>query len=389
MEFSESGGTRTSIPRPSAPQLWLGHGRTVGWRLRSALRPPTPPPGAAPWGTTLEDPVTGKVRLSGALYRARPPLASRRGLLVTVHGLGGCVASPYMVRSAVEAVNRGLDVLALNLRGADRSGEDFYHAGMVADLEAAVRSAEELSEGAPVIVAGFSLGGHLALRWSASDARELGHEDGAGEGAGGSSPKPGAAAVAGLCAPLELSTGSRAFEGPGTWLYRRYILSCLSSLYGAVTRRHSGAVGTRRVPVSLPEAREIGTLREWDRRVVAPRHGFDDEEDYYRRASAAPRLHQLRLPSLWMGSLDDPMVPARVVAPVLERMRARSPQLSVGWIQRGAHLAFTTEETVTPWPAGEGEMSAVAGDSVFDQVLRWLEAKAGIEPLESDSTRVP
>lgn len=65
-------------------------------------------------------------------------------------------------RAARVAEAAGLDSLRLNLRGADRMGEDGYHAGLTADLAAALAS-PELADYRSVGVLGFSLGGHPAF----------------------------------------------------------------------------------------------------------------------------------------------------------------------------------------------------------------------------------
>ena len=62
--------------------------------------------------------------------------------LLIVHGLGGSAKSPYTAKAAHAAAAAGLSSLRLNLRGADLLGEDYYHAGMTADLAAAIASPE-------------------------------------------------------------------------------------------------------------------------------------------------------------------------------------------------------------------------------------------------------
>jgi predicted alpha/beta-fold hydrolase len=79
------------------------------------------------------------------------------------------------------------------------------------------------------------------------------------------------------------------------------------------------------------------TIREWDDRVVAPRHGFADAADYYARASVAPRLPDLRVPALLISSERDPMVPARAVRAGLARP---APRLETAWVPAGGHVAF-------------------------------------------------
>lgn len=253
----------------------------------------------------MHDPQAGPVRLTGRL-RELPG----DEVLVLVHGLGGSTDSHYMIRGATAAEAAGLSCLRLNLRGSDRQGDDFYHAGLTADLHAALASPELAGYGR-IYVLGYSLGGHLALR---------------------AATEPGdsrLAAAAAVCSPLDLSLSAAEIDAPGRGIYRKYILRSLMDIYRSVAAR-------RPVPYPVERLEEIHLIREWDDRIVAPRHGFADAGDYYTRASVAPRLPELRVPALLFNSDCDPMIPARAVRPSLERS---APKLEVMWA-RGGHVAF-------------------------------------------------
>ena len=94
---------------------------------------------------------------------------------------------------------------------------------------------------------------------------------------------------------------------------------------------------------------------------MAPRHGFAGAADYYARASVAPRLPELRVPSLLLNSESDPMVPARAVRAALRP----TPRLEVRWLKGGGHVAFPRRLDV-----GLGE-----GIGVDTQVLGWLRTR--------------
>ncbi len=283
-----------------------GHLWTIAPFLRRRLRPAAFPT-SRPWETALEDPKVGTVRLSGWL---RETLEGDE-ILVLVHGLGGGTESHYLRGAVAAAEAAGISSLRVNLRGSDRRGEDIFHAGLTADLHAALAS-EELRRYRRVYALGYSLGGHLALR--------LGSEAG----------DPRLAAVAAICSPLDLDLAQREIDSPRRWIYRRYLMNGLYAIYAAVAAR-------RPVPLPVEEAVRIRTIREWDDRVVAPRHGFADAGDYYARESVAPRLPALRVPALLFNSEWDPMVPARAVRAALDRP---APRLEVRWIPGGGHVSF-------------------------------------------------
>jgi predicted alpha/beta-fold hydrolase len=295
-----------------------GHYWTVAPRLRHLLRP-LAAPASRPWETWVEDPVAGRVRLTGRLAQAggaREGAPAGGELLLVVHGLGGSTESHTAVRAARAAAAVGLACLRLNLRGSDRLGDDFYHAALTADLHAALASPELAAYGR-IYVLGWSLGGHLALRLAAEEA------------------DPRLAAVAAVCAPLDLAASVEAIDRPALWAYRRSVLGGLKEIYAACAARRAVALPVR-------EAASIGRLREWDDRVVAPRHGFAGAADYYARASVAPLLPRLRLPALLLAAEHDPMVPASALRPTLERLErdGGAGRLELRWLAVGGHCGF-------------------------------------------------
>ncbi len=291
-----------------------GHFWTIAPRLRHSLKARQVPE-PRPWQTTLVDPVAGEVPVSGLLREIPREVPGSDDLLVVVHGLGGSTESHYMLRAAVAAEAAGLSCLRINLRGCDRRSGDFYHAGLTADLHAALAS-EDLAPYRKVYVLGYSLGGHVVLR--------LGTEEG----------DPRLAAVAAVCAPLDLALSQKEIDAPVVWAYRRYLLASLNGIYAAVAAR-------RPMPFPVEQALRIRTIREWDDRIVAPRHGFTDAGDYYARASVAPRLSALRVPALLIAAEGDPMVPARAVRTALAD---HTSPLQVRWLDRGGHVYFPGSE---------------------------------------------
>lgn len=290
------------------------------------------PPATGPserWSVDLDDPQVGTVRLTGRLRRA----SGSSTILVLVHGLGGSSESSYMLRTADAAESFGLSTLRLSLRGADGRGEDLYHGGLSGDL-ASVLGSPELAPYARVLLFGFSLGGHLSLRF----ATEAGD--------------PRLGAVAAACAPLDLERSVAAIDRPVGWLYRRYVLAGLSRMYAEVSAR-------REMPLAPDAARRIRTLREWDRRTVVPRFGFAGAGDYYARASVAGRTDRLRVPALLVAAEDDPMVMPDAVHPGLGRA---SDHLCVRWVRHGGHLAF---------PAGL-DLGEDAPRGLAGQAIGWL-----------------
>ncbi len=316
------------VRRALSAHLW-----TVAPRL--GARAAAPPSEA--WSTGLSDPLRGTVRLTGRLRRE----GDGETLLLVVHGIGGSADAVYAQRLAAAATRAGISCLRLNLRGCDRLGEDFYHAGLSGDLGVALAS-PQLAGFRQVVGIGYSIGGHLLLHYAAT------------------AQPPRLAALAAVSAPLDLRTAGLAIDRPIRWPYRRYVLGNLLEIYTAVAARHA-------VPLPVAAARRITHLRQWDDRIVAPRWGFDGVDDYHRRASVAPHLAQLRVPSLLVASEADPMVPPAAIRPAAA---AAAGALTVCWTARGGHVGFPADLDLgfSPTPGLE------------PQLLAWLLAKAGCAP---------
>lgn len=313
-----------------------GHLWTLSGRLRHLAKPPRVPE-SEPWSLTVDDPQVGPVRLTGALHV--PDGAET--VLVVVHGLGGCADATYARRAAQVAAEAELATFRFNMRGSDRSGIDYYHAGLTSDLAAAIRS-PELASFRHVVLLGYSLGGHVALRYATG-------VDGETDGR--------LRAVAAVSSPLDLEACCRHIDRPGLALYRRYLLRNLAQIYGAVADRQN-------LPTSRAEAAKIRTFVEWDGKIVAPRHGFDDAFDYYRRASVAPHLAKLRVPTLLVASENDPMVPIDSIRRVVEEA-GEIPGLEAVLTAEGGHVGFP-EDVDLGLPGGPG---------IEAQAVGWLAAR--------------
>lgn len=304
----------------------LGHFYTIAPVVRHTLRPRRISSSVA-FHTTVNDPKVGPVRLSGQLHEAPSDT-----LLVVVHGLGGDVDSHYVRDAAAAGEAAGLAVLRIHLRGADRTGEDLYHAGVSHDIHAILAS-EPLQKYTRMLLLGYSLGGHIVLR--AATEKDL---------------DPRVTAVAAVCPPLDLARGVVAIDAPERIVYRRHILESIKEVYASVAQR-------RALHLPISEVRRIGTIREWDDRVVAPRFGFRGADHYYAEASVSTRLADLAVPALLVAARHDPMVPEHTVLPAL----ASAPtKLDVRWLDRGGHVGFPGDIDLGESHVGDLEPQVVA-----------------------------
>jgi len=239
-----------------------------------------------------------------------------------------------MHRTARAADDAGLSYLRLNMRGADRSGEDLYHAALTQDLRAVLAS-PDLARFSRVYVIGYSLGGHVALRWASEEPRD-----------------PRVAAVVAVCAPLDLAYGARAIQRPLGLPYQWHCMRGLKEMYRAASVR-------RRMPLPVAEVMAMRTVLEWDEAIIAPRFGFASRDAYYEQASAGPRLCHVEVPALFVAARFDPMVTA---APIRPWRDTASPAVEVAMTERGGHVGFPDDLDL-----GLGDVGPLE-----PQIVRWL-----------------
>ncbi len=285
-----------------------GHLQTLLPYLRDLVRPPRPPLSTLVRTETTEGgphPVTLRGHLSDP--------GGADTLVVIVHGMGGSAQSSYMLHLARALHRRGLATLRVNLRGADRSGAGIYHAGLVEDLRAFVDTPEARRYD-KVLVAGFSLGGHVTFRFAATSA-----------------PRRVAGVVA-VCAPMDLRAGAITIDAPERRFYLGHLLRGLKEIYRMAAPRVS-------LPLPLETAMRIPTLREWDERVVAAHFGFDGAEGYWREMSAGPLLSLIPIPAIYVGTTHDPMVVMQDHRPALDA----APNVETHYSARGGHVGFPAQ----------------------------------------------
>ena len=245
------------------------------------------------------------------------PNTQRVGILT--HGLEGSADRGYMRGMAQAFVRREWDVCALNLRGC--SGEPnrqvvTYHSGKTDDLDLVVEHV--LAQGySSVALIGFSLGGNLTLKYLGERGGEVNdHIHGA---------------VA-LSAPIDLKASAQQIDRWSNWHYTRYFLRSLRQKMRVKARQHPDRVSTKRL-------RKIHSLRGFDDAYTAPLHGFQNADDYYRRASSRPVLSNLSVPTLLINAANDPFLADSCYPHSIARAHAL---LTLDVPESGGHVGFVS-----------------------------------------------
>lgn len=306
-----------SLPEPSdlpPAAAWLpgGHALTIGSAL-VAGRTATP----VRWRRQrLETPDGDFVDIDWA-EPADGQVANR--VLVLFHGLEGSSRSHYARALAHRTQQIGWTLAVPHFRGC--SGEinrapRAYHSGDWAETDWMLQQVRHtVGEGGDLMAIGVSLGGNALLRWAAET---------------GSARSP-VSALAAVCAPLDLAASAAAISrGVGRWTYTPMFLRSMKPKALAKWAQFPGLFDRER----LLAAR---TLQDFDDVFTAPLHGFTDAADYWRRCSAGPHLHRIRIPTLVLNPRDDPFVPQQALPQQVasDRVRLWQPR-------RGGHVGFAS-----------------------------------------------
>jgi hypothetical protein len=172
-----------------------------------------------------------------------------------------------------------------------------------------------------VILAGFSLGGNVLLKWLAE------HRDASIH------------AAAAISVPFDLARGARHIDRGFAKVYQANFIASLKRKVYAKLEHFPDLVDRGKLDA-------VRSIREFDDLLTAPLHGFADADDYYTRSSALAVLQDVRVPTLLLSAVDDPFLPAAVLEDV-RAVAAKNPALHVEFVERGGHVGFVSG--TVPW----------------------------------------
>jgi predicted alpha/beta-fold hydrolase len=241
-------------------------------------------------------------------------------LLLALHGLEGSSEAHYMRGLASKAFAAGFSVVLLNQRncgGTEHLSPGLYHSGLTEDAAfvIAAMSREGIDR---IAVAGYSLGGNLALKLA---------------GDFGSDAPSALRAVCAVSPIIEVSRCVHALEHRQNFVYQWNFVKDLK----ARMRRKAQCFPSAFALDKLPSVR---TVRQFDDVYTAPYFGFRDAEDYYHRASAMRVVDRIRVPTLIISAADDPFVPASMFeSPALRN----NPNITTLVTRHGGHCGFVAD----------------------------------------------
>ena len=264
------------------PRLRDGHRMTLFTWGRSRYFPRLPPLVPRYFD------VAPDARVLAHCYWQREP--RRHPTLIALHGLEGSSQAHYMRGLADKARAAGMNAVLLNQRncgGTEALSAGLYHSGLSADPRAVIEELITLDRLPAIAVAGYSLGGNVAVRLA---------------GDYGPDAPPQLRAIVAVSPTMHLGMCVEALERRSNFLYQWNFVRNLKRRMRRKARAWPGRFDLSRLGA-------VRTVRDFDNHFTAPHHGFRDADDYYHRASSLRVADRVRVPTLVVSADDDPFIP--------------------------------------------------------------------------------
>ena len=271
----------------------------------------------------------------------------RHTTLLALHGLNGSSDVHYMRGLAAKAFARGMNVVRLNQRNCgdtEHLSAGLFHSGLTADAAHVIDELTRVDGVQALTLAGYSLGGNLALKLAAEYGNHAPRE---------------LHAVAAVSPIVEIDECVRALERPSNLLYQ---WNFVKNLKRRMRRKGHFDPGL----FDLKKLRAVRTVREFDAAYTAPYFGFRNAEDYYYRASALRIIERIRVPTLVITAEDDQFVPSRTFH---DPKITGNPSIELCICEHGGHCGFVGPQSV--------------GDDGYwaeNQIVEFFERRATVRP---------
>lgn len=244
-------------------------------------------------------------------------------LVFCLHGLEGNSRRPYVAGMMKRFNTEGWDAVGMNLRGC--SGEDNrylkgYHSGCSDDLDWVLNTVLVEKKYRQIVLVGFSVGGNIALKYTGEKGRNLPSE---------------ISHVIAYSVPCNLESCSLIMETPKNFVYLLQFL---------ITLKQKAKEKAEKFPnqFDLQRVLKAKNFRDFDSAYTAPINGFVDCFDYWTKASSAPLLKNIAVPTLLINALDDTFLAPQCFPTDVAN---ENPNFHLEMPKRGGHLGFMSPDT--------------------------------------------
>jgi len=245
-------------------------------------------------------------------------------LIMLIHGLTGSSQSGYIKGLQSTLLKQGLRSAAINFRGCSGSSNNkarSYHSGETEDIHFLYQTLRQREPETPLAVVGFSLGGNVVLKWLGEHGDRL-----------------NLFAAVTVSVPLLLDVCATKLDTGFAKCYRDNLLKELK-IYIKDKLQHLENISRFEEAAkikALGDLSGINSFWQYDDRVVAKLHGFNDVHDYYRRSSSRQYLKSISVPTLLIQAVDDPFMTKEVLPGPDEISSYVHLELS----EHGGHVGF-------------------------------------------------
>ena len=292
------------------PRLKGGHRMTLFTWGRTRHFPRLPPPAPRYFDVAPDARV-----LAHCHWQPEP---RRHATLICLHGLEGSSQAHYMRGLADKARAAGMNAVLLNQRncgGTEALSAGLYHSGLSADPRAVIEELIALDRLPAIAVAGYSLGGNVAVRLAGDYGPEA---------------PPQLRAIVAVSPTMHLGMCVEALEHRSNRLYQWNFVRNLKRRMKRKARAWPGRFDLTRLG-------SVRTVRDFDEHFTAPHHGFRNAADYYHRASSLRVVDRVRVPTLVVSAADDPFIPPEQFG---DPDIAANPRITVHITPHGGHCGF-------------------------------------------------
>jgi predicted alpha/beta-fold hydrolase len=217
-------------------------------------------------------------------------------ILLILHGLTGGSDNEYVRWMILSASSKlALCCVVVHARGCGRSkltSSKAFCAANTDDVRTSLKYIRSVvGDETPIFAVGYSLGAGILTKF-------LGEE-------GNQCSLQGAIVC---CASFDMHLSTNNLE---QWLNARLYNRQLTNNLIGYLRRHEEhfSKSNSTLNINLNNAYRSKTVRDYDKHVVVPIYGFRDVDHYYTEASSNKWLKYIRIPTLVLNAMDDPICP--------------------------------------------------------------------------------
>lgn len=245
-----------------------------------------------------------------------------RRLLVVTHGLEGDSNRHYVRGTAKLFSQNGWDVLAWNCRSC--SGEmnrafRMYHHGDTADIGLVVNHALATERYDALALVGYSMGANITMKYLGTLGEAVPNQ---------------VRAAAVFSAPCDLRSGADVLDRWDNFVYKKRFLK-------ALTQKIHQKANDFPNRLDLSKLQEVRRWRDFDEYFSAPICGYRDAEDFYQNSSAKNFVAGIRVPTLLVNALNDPILTPECMP---KDIADGHPFFHLELTQHGGHCGFQLRE---------------------------------------------